>query len=147
MKGSTYRRCWCRDPETSKYYGNRCPRLKSTKHGNWYARYEEEGIAGKRRQPVLGPFKTKKEAEDELAAARVEVRTGSSVLGRGLKVDKYLANYMAGKRKLKTSTWQSDEEALRLYWKPALGHLDMLDLRDHHVSDVVSAMELINRPF
>ncbi len=146
MKGSTYRRCWCRNPETDKYYGKQCPKLRSTKHGSWYARYEEEGIEGKRRQPVLGPFKTKREAEDELDTAKVEVGTGSSVLGRGLKVDKYLANYMAGKRKLKASAWQSDEEALRLYWKPALGHLDMLDLRDHHVSDVVSAMELINQP-
>jgi integrase len=146
MKGSTYRRCWCRDPETGKYYGKRCPKLKSPKHGSWYARYEEEGIDGKRRQPVLGPFDTKTRAQEELDAVKGDIVPGGSAMDPDLTVGKYLDDYMIGKRKLKATTRETDEEAIRLYWRPGLGHLKLVAVRDTHVELVVSAMELINRP-
>ncbi|MFC7731150.1 site-specific integrase [Actinomadura keratinilytica] len=35
MKGTTYKRCNCRDPETGKYYNQKCPQLSSRRHGSW----------------------------------------------------------------------------------------------------------------
>ena len=65
MRGSEpYRQCWCRDPATGKLLRARCPKLKNKKHGKWYARYDAGGTEGKRRQPVVGPFDTKKESND-----------------------------------------------------------------------------------
>ncbi|MBY8866648.1 site-specific integrase [Streptomyces sennicomposti] len=40
MKGSTHRRCYCRDPETGKPLGKNCPKLSSRKHGSYSIRQE-----------------------------------------------------------------------------------------------------------
>jgi integrase len=40
LKGSTYRRCSCRDPKTGKELGSSCPRRKSCKHGYYSIRQE-----------------------------------------------------------------------------------------------------------
>ncbi|GAB2835572.1 site-specific integrase [Streptomyces daliensis] len=40
MKGSTHRRCYCRDPETGKPLGKKCPKLTSRKHGTYSIRQE-----------------------------------------------------------------------------------------------------------
>ena len=39
MKGSTYRRCYCRD-ENGKVMGKSCPQLSSRRHGVWAVRQE-----------------------------------------------------------------------------------------------------------
>ena len=146
MRGTVYRACWCRDPETGNPYHARCPKLKRSDHGKWYARYETEGIGGRRRQPVFGPFRTKDEAEGELADALSDVGGGGTAPDRSVKISDYLDTYHAGKRNLKPRSKETNEEAFRLYWKPAIGHMRLGDVRDRHVSMVVSAMELINRP-
>lgn len=146
MRGSVYRACWCRDPLTGNPYHSRCPRLRSSKtHGKWYARYDS--AAGTRRQPVLGPFATRKQAQDELAAALALEGGGGSAQDRSLRAADYLDEYLAGKRNLKDSTRETDEEAFRLYWKPALGpRMRLTDVRDRHVSAVVAEMMRVNRP-
>ncbi len=40
MKGSTHRRCYCRDPHTGKPLGKTCPKLTSRKHGSYSVRQE-----------------------------------------------------------------------------------------------------------
>ncbi|MEU9117254.1 site-specific integrase [Streptomyces sp. NPDC048483] len=40
MKGSTHRRCYCRDPKTGKPLGKNCPKLTSRKHGSYSIRQE-----------------------------------------------------------------------------------------------------------
>ncbi|MEU3325779.1 tyrosine-type recombinase/integrase [Streptomyces albus] len=40
MKGSTHRRCYCRDPKTGKPLGKKCPKLSSRKHGSYSIRQE-----------------------------------------------------------------------------------------------------------
>jgi hypothetical protein len=145
MRGTVYRACWCRNPETGKPFHGRCPKLAKKGHGKWYARYDADGGDGKRRQPVLGPFATKKQAEEELAAALARIGGGGSAPDRSLRTGSYLDAYLAGKRRLKPRTQATEEEAFRLYWKPALAKMRLADVRDHHVSDVVAAMELINR--
>jgi integrase len=147
VRGTVYRRCWCRDPDTKKPYTAKgpCPKLSQKKHGKWYARYDSS-VPG-RRQPVLGPFATRGEAEGELAAALAREGGGGTTLDRSLRVCAYLEEYMAGKRNLKASTRETDEEAFRLYWKPAIGpRMRLAELRDRHVSQVIDEMLRVNRP-
>jgi hypothetical protein len=40
LKGSTHRRCYCRDPHTGKPLGKKCPKLSSRKHGSYSIRQE-----------------------------------------------------------------------------------------------------------
>jgi len=149
MKGSVYQRCFCRDPETKKALGRNCPKLKAKGHASWFFRYSAPVVPGeKRRQPEVGPFGTKKEAQEELSATLARIGGGAAVTDRGLKVAKWLADQWlpAMKLQLKPRTFESYEEAVRLYWLPALGHLRVVDVRTHHLQDAVIAMTLINRP-
>ena len=47
---------------------------------------------------------------------------------------------------MKPSTRASIREAITLYWRPAIGHLRLVDVRDHHVAEAVRAMLQINQP-
>lgn len=146
MRGTVYRRCWCRDPETGRPYTTKspCPKLKSRAHGKWYARYDS--ATEDRRQPIIGPYEKKADAEEDLAAAIAREGGGAGTRDRNLRVAAYLQTYNAGKRSLKDSSREADAEAFRLYWIPALGKMRLVDLRDSHVSDVVTEMERVNRP-
>jgi len=35
-----YRACSCRDPDSGRLLGKKCPELGRRGHGAWYARYE-----------------------------------------------------------------------------------------------------------
>ncbi len=147
MRGSVYKQCWCRDPETGRKLHGRCPDLKKRGHGSWYYRYEAPKAQGeKRRQPVGGPFETKKEAEDDLSAALARVGGGGSAPDRALRVDAYLKAYQASKVNLKERSRETDGDAFRLYWIPALGHMRLVDVRKRHVEEVLREMLKINRP-
>jgi len=146
MRGTVYRQCWCRDPETGKKLHTACPDLKKKGHGSWYYRYEAPKAPGeKRRQPVGGPFPTKKDAEDELAAVLARVGGGAGAPDRALKVADYLRAYQAGKVNQKKRTRETDDEAFRLYWIPALGHMRVTDVRRRHVEEVMREMMLIGQ--
>jgi integrase len=147
VRGTVYRRCWCRDPETKKPYtlrDNPCPKLKQRAHGKWYARYDS--ATEERRQPILGPFEKKTDADEELAAAIAREGGGAATRDRNLRVASYLETYLAGKRKMKESSRETDADAFRLYWIPALGKMRLVDVRDSHVSAVITEMLRVNRP-
>jgi integrase len=149
VKGSVYQRCFCRDPKTRRPLGKNCPDLKKKGHAaGWFFRYDAPRLPGQpRRQPELGPFATKKLAEDELTAELARIGGGAPAADRGLLVSVYLANWLeAQKLRLKPRSFESYDEAVRLYFAPGVGHLRLVDLRDHHLQDVVSAMMQINRP-
>jgi hypothetical protein len=85
MRGSVIQRCACRDPETGKFLHGRCPKLGKAKgHGAWWFRYSAPGPGGKRRQPMIGPFATKREAEDALALTLASLAGGGPVQDRSL---------------------------------------------------------------
>jgi integrase len=65
---------------------------------------------------------------------------------RSLLTGAYLDTYIAGKINLKPRTFTTNKEIIELYWKPALGHLRLVDVRDHHVAEAVREMMKINRP-
>ena len=68
------------------------------------------------------------------------------VAGPVLPVGAYLERTSHGKINLKPRTWATDKEIIDLYWKPALGYLRLVDLRDHHVAEAIREMMKINRP-
>jgi integrase len=149
MRGSKpYLKCSCRDPVTRRTLGRKCPKLRDKGHARgWFFRYDAPRAEGeKRRQPEVGPFPTQKEAQEELTTVLARISGGGQAPDRSLRVGEYLDSHLDGKRNLKQRSRATDEEAFRLYWKPALGHMRLVDVRDSHVSDVVTAMEMINRP-
>lgn len=68
--GSTYRRCSCRGAG-NKVLGAVCPKLKSSKHGQWFWRVELPVDAdGNRRPRRRGGFDSSDEAQKELDHVR-----------------------------------------------------------------------------
>ncbi|MCX4778986.1 site-specific integrase [Streptomyces sp. NBC_01264] len=67
MKGSTHRRCYCRDANTGKPLGKACPKLSSRKHGSYSIRQElpprEDGA---RRSFSRAGYETLKAAQTDL---------------------------------------------------------------------------------
>src|SRR5215831_1124892 len=153
-----YRSCNCRAPaepsaagkrRPGKLLGSKCPKLRTdSKHGAWYARYEAPaGEDGKRRQPRLGPFATEKAAKTALVEALGHVAAGTHASDRSTRLAEYLARWLTWREaEVKPSTLESYREAFDLYWKPALGHLRLGDLRESHIRDVHAAMRKLNTP-
>jgi integrase len=150
-----YRACHCReqattDPDTGKkvpgkLLGRSCPRLKDSKHGSWYARYEAPPDAdGKRRQVRLGPFGTQSEAKDALTEALGEVKKGTHATDRRTTLAEYLDRWLSWQTGLKPRTREAYREAFELYWKPALGHVRLADLRKEHIKNTHAAMAKLN---
>jgi integrase len=145
-----YRACSCRDPQSGQLLGAACAKLGLKGHGGWYARYEApRGSDGRRRRPRIGPYATKKAATDALADAVGRVRQGAHVEDRRTTFGEYLSRrlrWWASEAELKPSTLASYREAIELYFRPGLGHVRLVDLRDHHFRDLYAATRLINRP-
>ena len=149
MRGSVYQRCFCRDPQTRRVLGRKCPKLKAKGHAaGWFFRYDApRGPDSKRRQPEVGPFPTKQAALEELAATLARLGGGAQVPDRSLTVAAYLDNWLTAKKlQLKPRTYDSYAEAVGLYFRPAFGHLRLVDLRDFHLQALVEEMLNINRP-
>jgi integrase len=147
MNGSTFKRCGCRDPETGVQRGSACPDLRKKSHGAWWARFSAPVAAdGKRRQPRLGPFRTKEEAEAALAQELAKLARGEYVSDRRITVGTYLSDWLDAKVDIKATTLTSYREAADHYLIPGLGHLRLVDLRAHHISELYAAMLRINRP-
>ncbi|MQS05705.1 site-specific integrase [Streptomyces alkaliphilus] len=71
MKGSTHRRCYCRDPKTGKPLGKKCPKLSSRKHGSYSIRQElPPHENGTRRSFNRAGYETLKAAQADLDHVR-----------------------------------------------------------------------------
>ena len=70
---------------------------------------------------------------------------GGAAPDRSVRVAAYLDGYLAGKVNLKARTLATDREAFELYWKPALGHMRLVDVRARHVAEVIGEMMRIGQ--
>ena len=71
MRGSIFRRCACRDPETEKQLGQSCPKLTNRKHGTWGVRQElPPGDGDQRRVFRRSGYPTATEAQADLDQLR-----------------------------------------------------------------------------
>jgi integrase len=95
---------------------------------------------------MVGPYPAKKDAEDALALTLASLAGGRPAQDRSLLVGRYLTAYVEGKIDLKARTQATSREAVQLYWIPALGHVRLVDLRQHHIAEAIRAMMQINRP-
>src|SRR3954447_1661168 len=146
MKGFTFKRCGCRDPETGKQLGSLCPKLNRRTHGKWWGRYQSPGPRdGRRNQPTLGPFGTEREAQAALAEVVGRINRGTYVEFDRQTFGDYLDQWLSGKARLKAGTRLSYETHISLYLKPGLGHLELAALRDHDFEELYDAMRLIGR--
>ncbi|MFD0883707.1 tyrosine-type recombinase/integrase [Streptosporangium algeriense] len=166
-EGVIKKRCGCRDPETGKQLGDRCPKLRlllknrkgepkvgkdgeplwqwNPDHGTWWARYSAPpGPDGRRRQPWLGPCDTEDEATKALRKALVQLDEGASVPDQKLTFGAYLDQWIKGKKSLKPSTLESYVETIELYGKPGLGHLKLVEVNETHLDHLYTAIGQIN---
>ncbi|MEE1786989.1 tyrosine-type recombinase/integrase [Streptomyces sp. SP17BM10] len=66
--GTVSRRCACRNPETGKPYGAKCPKASSSRHGVWYVTQElVPRQDNSRRRFRRGGFTTAADAKEELS--------------------------------------------------------------------------------
>jgi integrase len=131
--------------------GQVVPDLGSKKrHGGWYARYEAPpGADAGRRRPRIGPYVTERECKDALLDVLGKIGQGGHVDDRRTTFGEYLTRrlrWWESEAELKPSTLASYRGAVELYFRPGLGHVRLIDLRDHHFRDLYAAMRLINRP-
>lgn len=88
-------------------------------------------IDGRRKQISKGGFRTR-------AAAMTALRDVTDLLladvsSAQLTVGEYLDAWITGKHALKPSTRSHYADAIRLYLQPHVGHLQLLELRAHHL--------------
>jgi integrase len=117
-------------------------------HGGWYARFgAPPGADGKRRQPRVGPFRTRKEAELAVAEAIGDIAAGKDHSDRKTTLGQWLPRWLGWhEHEIKPRTVESYREIFDRYWIPALGHVRVADLREPHIRDVQAALRKINTP-
>jgi integrase len=155
MKGSTLKRCDCRDLATGRQYlvsapkdgkpDRRCPQRRRKGHGSWVARYDApRGADQKRHQVTLpGRFATQAEAEVALAEALTGSHQGVPIADRQATVGEYITSWLAGRTAIRASTAASYERHLDIYVKPGIGHIRLGDLRSTDLEQLYAAMRQI----
>lgn len=149
-----FKMCSCRDPETKRLLGRKCPDLSKKNHGGWYGRYEAPKSAdGKRRQPRIGPYDTEKACKEALAKALGTAANPKAHDERRTTFGEFLERRYAWRKSeaetgegLAKSTLDAERETIDLYGKPGLGHIKVVDLTDEHFRELYAAMRKINRP-
>ncbi|MCU1624233.1 MAG: phage integrase [Frankiales bacterium] len=141
MKGTTYKRCACKDDD-GRQLGPSCPKLRGTKHGTWY--YQAR-VPGQPNPVRKGGFRTQVEAEMALRKLQAKVSAGQDLGASQQTVGDYLTEWLAAKASLSPDTAKSYEAHIRLYLRPALGDLRLEELRDWHLEEMYAAMRLIGR--
>jgi integrase len=150
MKGSTYKRCKCRDAD-GKELGSACPKLRrandtwNPRHGTWYFRLElDAGPNGKRRPGHRrGGFASQDEAQDALDEAKERARLGVNV-ARKVTVGQHLEAWMAGKKRTRASTNLGYESIIRVHLIKHLGHIELGRLRVDQVAAMFEAIDAEN---
>jgi len=143
VRGSTFKRCACRD-ETGRQLGKSCPKLAQKRHGTWYLFMAlPVGADGRRRQLKRGGFATKAEAEAELDRLRARSGRGEQVERRQTTGD-WLTYWLTEKTKtsgasavgkpIRATTARVYRQHVEQYLTPKLGHLQLGQLRGEHIS-------------
>ena len=138
MRGKVYRRCPKPAPSQPPC-GARCGH-------SWTFDVEvARGGDGRRRHLTKGGFRTKAEAEEELARALDRERAGGVAADHKLTVGDYLEQWLAGKATLRPTTAKSYAEHVRLYLVPVLGRVKLAELRPVHVERLYAAMRQLGQ--
>ena len=122
-----------RDPDNPKRslgYSS-CPRQAEKNHGGWYARFDAPARPGNpRRQVRLGPFSTKKAADEAVVDALGKRNTGQHVDDRDTALGDHLGRWLERKRRgPKPAPFRRHRRAAGLYFRPGDGHIPQVGLR------------------
>ena len=150
MKGSTFKRCGCREelpngrPGSGKPLGDKCPALGKSSHGSWFYRADigPDPLTGKRREQRKGGFRTAKEAQSALAQVVAAVSTGEHRHDERLTVGDWLTMWLARKVEdgrnevhggIRPSTAVMYRTCVEATLIPHLGRCRLGELRHTHV--------------
>lgn len=134
--GSVFRRCGCRDQETGRLLGARCPKLGSARHGTWYFSADLPSAAGDRRRVRRGGFTTRAAAVAALEALSGPAPTGA----RGLTTGEWLGQWLASRVSLRASTSRGYAAHVRGYLVPYLGGIPLGELSPADVQQMFTAI-------
>jgi hypothetical protein len=154
MSGSVLSYCGCRNPETgSKYRTGKCQRWTQRGHHKWYYVIDQGKVYDpatgrwKRDQPKKMGFKTKQEAERALEALVPAIREGTAprLADRQLTVAVFLDRWLQAGADARGKPWRPSTRTnygrdVRLYLKPGLGHLKLVDLRSDDITTLWAQM-------
>jgi integrase len=138
-RGDPFKRCGCRDPETGKQLGSRCPQLRrkdggwSSKHGNWAYFATVRGEDGRRTRVLRSGFESSEEAADDRLELRRRDRRGLVAHHRTM-TGEYLVGWLEAKDDVKASTRHGYAQHLTRHLIPALGDVPLVELRTAHVA-------------
>jgi len=138
VRGSTYKRCQCRDADGRKLKGCR----KS--HGSWAFRIDAwvDPQTGRRKQLERSGFRTRDKAEAEMTRALAAVNAGAWTDDRAVTVQDWLWQWLAetAERGKSPKTLANYRGHVRDVWVPALGKMRLRDLRRAHVEAVIARL-------
>ena len=134
--GSVYRRCGCRDENTGKLLGKRCPALQSPSHGSWYFSAELPSPAGERRRVRRGGFAARSAA----VAALEALASPAAGPEPGLSTEEWLSRWLASRRSLRASTARGYAAHVRGYLVPYLGGIPLAALTPGNVQAMFTAV-------
>jgi integrase len=134
--GTVYQRhlMSCPRDDDGTYLPHRC-------RGAWgYVIDLPRGADGRRRQATKSGFPTR-------AAARTAMQEVAALLVsdfpmHSLTVGEYLEEWLQGKHALKASTRAHYADAIRLYLKPHIGHVQLMGLRVEHLDRMYAAIRV-----
>jgi integrase len=132
--GSVYQRHLksCPRDETGAFAPHRC-------HGAWgYVIDLPRAADGRRRQVTKSGFPTR--AAARAAMQEVAALLASDFSPHAMTVGQYLDDWLAGKHALKPSTQAHYADAIRLYLKPHIGHIELMALRVEHLDRLYAAI-------
>jgi len=138
VNGSTFKRCGCRDA-SGRLLGQKCPKLRSTKHGTWYYQLR---VAGRPNPYKRGGFTSAREANAALDELRIRLRGGLTLHHQ--TVGEWLDDWIAAKKRLRPNTARSYVGHVDRYLRPHLGHLQLESLGVGHVAAMFEAITADN---
>jgi integrase len=134
--GSVFRRCGCRDQETGRLLGAKCPGLGSVRHGSWYFSADLPSPGGQRRRVRRGGFATRSSAVSALQALTGPA-TGAA---RGITTGQWLTRWLASRVSLRASTGRGYAAHVRGYLVPYLGGIPLAELAPGDVQAMFTAI-------
>ncbi|MFG1849565.1 tyrosine-type recombinase/integrase [Micromonospora carbonacea] len=132
QRGSVFQRCGCRDEATKRQLNDTCPGLADPGHGTWYFAAYVPTLTGGRDRIRRGGHRSRAEAEQ----ARLDLLAlpDNRAAGQSLTLQRWLTQWLsANQGRIRPSTMRSYREHVHNYLVPALGRMELANLRISHV--------------
>ena len=147
MKGSTFKRCSCRDPDTGRLYGSRCPDLRKSRHGSWHYQLRASPMAAQIRR---GGYPTQAAAAAALEEHRDELLHPPESRPSSMSTGEWLRHWLAEKeragaasaagRKIAATTARGYRVHIESYLIPVIGEVPLTRLTPQDVSAVFASL-------